>query len=132
MKVIGFAGADDKVAWLKDELGFDYAYNYKTTTVAKALKESAPDGVDVYFDNVSFLPPISVVGQTRTVLSLIMGTHSILLVTYFRTFLYIANSGWWSNCIRRDAANETIRARFVLWRYRFVQRPRRPFKTATR
>ncbi|BET01008.1 prostaglandin reductase 1-like [Nesidiocoris tenuis] len=52
MKVIGFAGADDKVAWLKDELGFDYAYNYKTTTVAKALKESAPDGVDVYFDNV--------------------------------------------------------------------------------
>uniref|UniRef100_A0A0A9YWR2 Prostaglandin reductase 1 n=1 Tax=Lygus hesperus TaxID=30085 RepID=A0A0A9YWR2_LYGHE len=51
LKVIGFAGADDKVEWLK-ELGFDYAYNYKKISVKDALKESAPKGVDVYFDNV--------------------------------------------------------------------------------
>jgi NADPH:quinone reductase-like Zn-dependent oxidoreductase len=50
--VIGFAGADDKVKWLKEELGFDAAYNYKTTDVSVALKEAAPNGVDCYFDNV--------------------------------------------------------------------------------
>merc|ERR1712037_246461 len=50
-RVIGFAGTDDKVAWLK-EIGYDCAYNYKTTTVEDALKEAAPKGVDCYFDNV--------------------------------------------------------------------------------
>jgi len=49
--VIGFAGTDDKVAWLK-EIGYDCAYNYKTTTIEDALKEAAPKGVDCYFDNV--------------------------------------------------------------------------------
>lgn len=51
-KVIGFAGSDDKVKWLVDELGFDYAYNYKTANWSQSLKEAAPDGVDCYFDNV--------------------------------------------------------------------------------
>lgn len=51
-RVIGFAGTDDKVEWLEKELGFDKAYNYKTTDILEAIKESAPDGVDCYFDNV--------------------------------------------------------------------------------
>lgn len=51
--MIGFAGSDDKVKWLKDNLKFDAAFNYKTTDVTKALKEAAPDGIDCYFDNVS-------------------------------------------------------------------------------
>ncbi|XP_068085740.1 prostaglandin reductase 1-like [Anabrus simplex] len=51
-KVIGFAGSDDKVRWLKDDLHFDAAYNYKKTDVDTALKEAAPNGVDCYFDNV--------------------------------------------------------------------------------
>ncbi len=52
-RVVGIAGSDQKVAWLRDELGFDAAFNYKTTEdyVAK-LQELCPDGVDVYFDNV--------------------------------------------------------------------------------
>jgi len=50
-KVIGFAGNDDKVDWLKG-LGFDSVYNYKKIDVASALKEAAPGGVDCYFDNV--------------------------------------------------------------------------------
>ncbi|XP_047120289.1 prostaglandin reductase 1-like [Schistocerca piceifrons] len=50
--VIGFAGSDAKVKWLKDDLGFQHAFNYKTTDVSTALKQAAPDGVDVYFDNV--------------------------------------------------------------------------------
>lgn len=52
-KVIGIAGTDDKVAMLKSSLGFDEAINYKTTkNMAAAIKEVAPNGVDMYFDNV--------------------------------------------------------------------------------
>ncbi|XP_049873137.1 prostaglandin reductase 1-like [Pectinophora gossypiella] len=51
-KVIGFAGTDDKCEWLVKELGFNYAGNYKTVDIAQFLKESAPEGVDCYFDNV--------------------------------------------------------------------------------
>jgi len=52
-KVIGIAGTDEKVAMLKSSLGFDEAINYKTTkNMASAIKEAAPNGVDIYFDNV--------------------------------------------------------------------------------
>jgi len=51
LKVIGSAGTDDKVKLLKD-LGFDYAFNYNTTDLDKFLSEVAPEGIDVYFDNV--------------------------------------------------------------------------------
>ncbi|MFG2147474.1 NADP-dependent oxidoreductase [Streptomyces sp. NPDC048696] len=51
-RVIGSAGSDDKVKWLVEELGFDAAFNYKKGPVRDQLREAAPDGVDVYFDNV--------------------------------------------------------------------------------
>ena len=50
-RVIGSAGAPEKVAYVRDELGFDAAFSYRDD-VRAALKEAAPDGVDVYFDNV--------------------------------------------------------------------------------
>ncbi|MGA3295030.1 MAG: NADP-dependent oxidoreductase [Candidatus Acidiferrales bacterium] len=52
-RAVGTAGSDQKVAWLTGELGFDGAFNYKTTEdyVAK-LKELCPKGIDCYFDNV--------------------------------------------------------------------------------
>ena len=50
--VIGSAGSDEKVAWLTDELGYDKAFNYKSGAVDKQLFAAAPDGIDVYFDNV--------------------------------------------------------------------------------
>jgi leukotriene B4 12-hydroxydehydrogenase/15-oxo-prostaglandin 13-reductase len=52
-RAVGIAGTDDKVAWLTGELGFDAAFNYKSTQdyVAK-LKELCPGGIDSYFDNV--------------------------------------------------------------------------------
>ncbi|BDC51439.1 NADP-dependent oxidoreductase [Bryobacterales bacterium F-183] len=52
-RTIGIAGSDDKVDHLRNDLGYDAAYNYKTVTDHNSkLKELAPDGIDVYFDNV--------------------------------------------------------------------------------
>ncbi|MER7970667.1 MULTISPECIES: NADP-dependent oxidoreductase [unclassified Streptomyces] len=51
-RVIGSAGSDEKVRLLVEEYGFDAAFNYKTGPVHEQLREAAPDGVDVYFDNV--------------------------------------------------------------------------------
>ena len=51
-RVIGTAGGADKVKFLVDELGFDGAIDYKGEDVAKRLDELAPDGIDVFFDNV--------------------------------------------------------------------------------
>lgn len=50
--VIGSAGSDAKVAMLTSELGFDAAFNYRNGPVVKQLMAAAPDGIDVYFDNV--------------------------------------------------------------------------------
>jgi NADPH-dependent curcumin reductase CurA len=51
-RVIGSAGSAEKVAYLLDELGFDAAFNYRDGDVAELLAAAAPDGIDVYFDNV--------------------------------------------------------------------------------
>lgn len=56
-RVIGIAGGSEKCAWLTGELGFDAAIDYRAgqspgTAVATGLREHAPDGIDVYFDNV--------------------------------------------------------------------------------
>ena len=52
-RVVGMAGTDEKCQWLTGELGFDAAINYKTCEdYEAAIRETCPDGVDVYFDNV--------------------------------------------------------------------------------
>jgi NADPH-dependent curcumin reductase CurA len=51
-RVIGSAGSDEKVKLLVEEYGFDAAFNYKNGPVSRQLREAAPDGIDVYFDNV--------------------------------------------------------------------------------
>lgn len=50
--VIGSAGTDEKCAWLRNELRADVAINYKRQKLPQALKDAAPKGIDVYFDNV--------------------------------------------------------------------------------
>ncbi len=50
--VIGSAGSAEKVALLREELGFDAAMNYRDGRVRDLLRAAAPDGIDVYFDNV--------------------------------------------------------------------------------
>jgi NADPH-dependent curcumin reductase CurA len=51
-KVIGIAGGPEKCSWIVDELGFSAAIDYKNENVAARLREVAPDGIDLYFDNV--------------------------------------------------------------------------------
>jgi NADPH-dependent curcumin reductase CurA len=51
MTVIGSAGGPDKCAWVR-EIGADAAIDYKAGPVVRSLMEAAPNGIDVYFDNV--------------------------------------------------------------------------------
>ena len=51
-RVIGSAGSAGKVKFLLEECGFDRAFNYKTGPVLEQLQQAAPEGIDVYFDNV--------------------------------------------------------------------------------
>ncbi|MEX2615069.1 MAG: NADP-dependent oxidoreductase [Alphaproteobacteria bacterium] len=52
-RVVGSAGSDEKIAHVTGVLGFDAAFNYRTVpSIAAALEEHCPDGIDIYFDNV--------------------------------------------------------------------------------
>ena len=51
-RVVGIAGGPDKCRFLREELGFDAAIDYKAENVAKSLRSACPSGIDVYFDNV--------------------------------------------------------------------------------
>jgi NADPH-dependent curcumin reductase CurA len=51
-RVIGIAGGARKCSWLTDELGFDASIDYKSEDVGLALDRLAPEGIDVFFDNV--------------------------------------------------------------------------------
>jgi NADPH-dependent curcumin reductase len=51
-RVVGIAGGPEKCTWLTDELGFDASIDYKSQDVGTRLRETCPDGVDVFFDNV--------------------------------------------------------------------------------
>lgn len=51
LRVVGSAGSDEKVAYLK-EIGFDAAFNYKNGDIEANLREHCPNGIDIYFENV--------------------------------------------------------------------------------
>ncbi len=50
-RTIGLTGDDAKVARCRERFGYDEAFNYRTADLARALADSAPDGLNVYFDN---------------------------------------------------------------------------------
>jgi NADPH-dependent curcumin reductase CurA len=50
--VVGSAGGPEKGTWLVEEAGFDTVVDYKATPIREGLAQAAPDGIDVYFDNV--------------------------------------------------------------------------------
>jgi hypothetical protein len=56
-RAVGIAGGADKCRYATEELGFDACIDYKahngdTRSLAKALKDACPDGIDGYFENV--------------------------------------------------------------------------------
>jgi NADPH-dependent curcumin reductase CurA len=52
-RVVGSAGSEQKVAWLKETAGVDAAFNYKKiASISDALDVACPEGIDVYFENV--------------------------------------------------------------------------------
>jgi NADPH-dependent curcumin reductase CurA len=51
-QVIGAAGSAEKVRFLEEDCGFDRAFDYKNGTIVEQLNQAAPDGIDIYFDNV--------------------------------------------------------------------------------
>jgi len=64
-RVIGIAGGKDKCSWLTQQARFDAAIDYKREDVAARLRELAPQGVDVYFDNVGGEVLDAVLAQIR-------------------------------------------------------------------
>lgn len=51
-RVVGSAGSAGKVDYIREELGFDAAFSYRDGDVRALLEGAAPEGIDVYFDNV--------------------------------------------------------------------------------
>eukprot|EP00095_Tigriopus_kingsejongensis_P002438 maker-scaffold380_size190731-snap-gene-0.38 protein:Tk02438 transcript:maker-scaffold380_size190731-snap-gene-0.38-mRNA-1 annotation:"nadp-dependent leukotriene b4 12-hydroxydehydrogenase" len=55
LRVIGYTSNADKVSWIKTDLAFDWAFNYKTQDVRSTLKIAAPAGVNIFIDSVGGL-----------------------------------------------------------------------------
>ena len=52
LRVIGSVGSDQKLEFITKKLGFDAGFNYKTERPADSLRRLAPDGIDIYYENV--------------------------------------------------------------------------------
>lgn len=52
VKVIAFVGSEDKLNWCKNDLGFDHVFNYKKVNFSEAISKVAPEGIEMFFDNV--------------------------------------------------------------------------------
>lgn len=63
MRVVGICGSDEKCKAIVEDLGFSTAINYHLEDVPTRLKESCPDGIDVYFDNVGGAISDAVIAQ---------------------------------------------------------------------
>jgi NADPH-dependent curcumin reductase CurA len=64
-RVVGSAGTPEKVAWLRS-IGFDAAFDYHDGAVVDLLSQVAPDGIDVFFDNVGGEHLEAAIGAFRT------------------------------------------------------------------
>ena len=71
-RVIGIAGGAEKCAYLRDVLGLDSVINYKNTDLSVAFEESAPSGIDLYFDNVG--------GETLDAVLMRINRHARIVV----------------------------------------------------
>jgi NADPH-dependent curcumin reductase CurA len=66
-RVVGIAGGEVKLKYLRQELGFDAAIDYKAASdIAAALREACPNRIDAYFDNVGGATTDAVLGHLNT------------------------------------------------------------------
>lgn len=63
VRVVGICGSDEKCRVLLEDLGFSAAINYRSEDVCAQLRDSCPDGIDVYFDNVGGAVSDAVIAQ---------------------------------------------------------------------
>ncbi|KAG0367356.1 hypothetical protein BGZ54_003985 [Gamsiella multidivaricata] len=71
LRVVGSAGSDEKVEYLLKDLKFDAAFNYKKGSILESLKTAAPEGIDIYFENVG--------GETLEAALEVMNTHGRII-----------------------------------------------------
>ncbi len=64
-RVIGSAGGPEKCAWLRTDCGFDHVIDYRNEDFAAALPAAAPDGIDLFFDNVGGWQFAAALGQMK-------------------------------------------------------------------
>lgn len=72
LRVIGSAGSTEKVRYLREELGADEAFNYHDAPVKEQLAKAAPDGIDVFFDNVGGEHLDAALGATKDFARLVL------------------------------------------------------------
>ncbi len=53
LRVVASAGSAAKVAWLRDDIGVDHAFDYRARPIGEALREACPDGIDLVLENAS-------------------------------------------------------------------------------
>ena len=52
LRVLGYTGDGEKASWIKTDLNYDWAFNYKTQDLNQTLNIAAPNGVDIFWDGV--------------------------------------------------------------------------------
>ncbi|KAK3829105.1 MAG: hypothetical protein J3Q66DRAFT_324355 [Benniella sp.] len=72
LRVVGSAGSDQKVEFLLKELKFDAAFNYKKGNILESLRAAAPEGIDIYYENVG--------GETLEAVLDVMKLHGRIIV----------------------------------------------------
>ena len=50
--MLGYTGDGEKASWIKTDLNYDWAFNYKTQDLNQTLNIAAPNGVDIFWDGV--------------------------------------------------------------------------------
>lgn len=81
LRVLAYTGDGDKASWIKTDLGFDWAFNYKTQDVNQTLNIAAPNGVDIFWDGVggnfsaTVLPHMAMFGRVIMVGNLASYNH---------------------------------------------------------
>ena len=93
LKVIGSVGDDKKLEFIEKDLGFDGGFNYKKEKPSEALQRLAPEGIDIYYENVCKKISVS------------WGKHHILT----------DSTGWWRTTGSRNSEYEEPRSYHCLW-----------------